>query len=421
MKKNSFKIGLGLALMFSGVAGAGTSVGNFRRLFQKEFDFEVRHPDTWVLTTVSGTSSEGTAETWELTNSPAVPEPETQSKIEFAFLREFPAKNQNELLQEIQRRHPKLVWNAVKNPDFTGFRSMPIEAPRATLVNMEYYLTEAKKAVRIDIHRNAAKNGAAESEVILSTIRKPSLPMFVESVTYDKNSYQVGDRACIFVKVDALKANGEPSLTLGLTGELKHWLFRDRKFDEESGTFKICQTLTRAMPSQGLFIETLNINNGTSPVSCHRQSERLLCKAAKLERLSNSIQEPVFKNESVDSEGPQVLRFVATADQKGFVVDVSDPAGVAFAQIDFQESGSTTKKQMILFEDELKDPQHVYEVPKSVLAPGFNLVRQVTLFDKVGNVTMLSASDASQKVYKLVYAKKNSEPSRIPYVSIRKY
>lgn len=407
-------------LMFGLMAGAGTSVGNFKRLFESEFDFEVRYPDSWTLQAVANLKSEETVDNWLVINSPTVSDPAKQSHIQFAFVKDFPAKNQDELLKEIKTRHPGLEWQAVNNPDFVGFQSTPTAVAQGSLQNMEYYLADIGKVVRIDITRNAEKNGAAESDLILSTIRKPSIPISIDSVSYSQAVYKPGDRACITLHVDALKAAEQPTVTLTLKGELKQWIYRDQKFNAEAGTFEVCQTMTRAMPTTALFIEQAMIENGLSTIVCNRPKDRLVCKTPRAEKVSNPIQEPIFKNDSPDMAGPQVARFTATADQKGFTLDVHDESGVAFAQVDFQDNSFSTQRQMILFEDDLKDPQHVYAVPTRILAPGFNLIRRLTLFDKIGNVTLLYANDATQKNYQSIFNQRKSELSSIPYVSVVK-
>lgn len=404
-------------LIFCFTAGAGTSVGNFNRQVQKEFDFEVRYPDNWKLIVQSGVTSETSIEHWKVSNSLTVPDPLFQSMSNFSFVRGFPANNETELLREIEKRHPQARWTKVNNPDLVGFESDQVNNQQGSYVNTEYYLADTQKVVQIENKRNAFQNGAAELDLILSTIRKPSRPLYIESVDFNQISYKVGDRACLYIHVDALKVSDNPQIIVRLKQENRLWLFRDSKWDAEKSRFEICQNINRSMLKDALVIESVVITDGLLFIPCKQNGDQIDCPGNKL---SKPIIFPPIENPSPDLVGPEISYFAATPDQKGFVIHSQDESGVAFIQIDFSAEGQGQKKQMILYEDELRDFSKPYRIPLDLLKPGYNLISKVTAFDKIGNVTLMTAQNPDKKNYSRIFKDKNTEDSGIPYVSILK-
>jgi hypothetical protein len=406
-------------LLISFWAGAGTSVGNFGHRDQLEFDFRIMYASNWRLEASAGTRST-LREEWLLSNQSNQVLTEQASSIRAQFLLQFPAKDVKELLAEIQKLHPNEMWNPIHNPEIDGFYSSQKTIAPGRTKNLEYYFSKPGQVVQLETIRSDVANGAAEVEVTLSTIRRPSQAPKINSITMDKGSndvYHPGDRACYYIEIDSMKADDSLNLNgFEIQGIPNYWSFQDVRWNGPKNRFEVCQNLTTALPEDGLRIQSFSISWGQSSLYCWGKSEVLSCQSSGPQKpIELKVSYPKFSNPTPDREGPHVVRFEKT-ETGALILKATDVSGVQIAKASFQ-FGKDSEKAIVFYSDELMESGGAKEVPRSLLYPGFNLISTIKLFDRLGNITVLTAVPG-EKNYMITNNRGVESLSTIPLISV---
>jgi hypothetical protein len=415
---------LGILFLFTIAAGAGTSVGNFNFVTQYSFDFRLGYPNPWTWKKVSSTDP-NEVENWYISNNGSVTDPNRVSSAAVAFMDNFPAKNSQELLREIQKRHPQLQWKPNTNPDFSvSFVSNQVFITPDKTQSFEYYFSELNKVVRIESIRDSFKNGAAELDTILSTIRRPSgYPQILSITSLQPNQTQVnvGDNFCYKMELD-LRRNDftkENLTSFDIKGAPDHWSFKSIQWNQAESSMVVCMKVTQRFGSDGLSIRSLVISgSGGAYTYCHLMtSSQLECqRGSQVEKVNYTV--PTVNNKNPDTQGPKISSVQVGTKPNSIKFDASDVSGLSIGSITLDSSHMPPDKDsLVIYDDQMKQSPFEIEIKSSRLFPGYTRVINVILHDSVGNSSQLKAEEG-QMNYMLYSSGSNPIETKIPVISI---
>ncbi len=412
-----------LILMMAGApAGAGTSVGNFNFKTQIEFDFRFGFPKDWQWERQTPSANE--VDRWSVSNF-AKAGSEKSSTAYFTFLSPFPASTDLELRREITRLHPSLVWKEISNPDFSiGYVSNQVFIGSGRTRSFEYYFSDEKKVVRIEVIRDQTVNGASEIDTILTTIRRPSgMPKILSIKSEANRKYKVGSQACYLIEVDLLKNNfdDETLNRIDVKGAHAHWSFKTVTWIKKETSFRVCVPVTERFAKDGLVITSLSLSpSGAPSLTCNDSSreakQRLTCLGNPKYDINYAA--PEVDNPAPIRRAPEIKSMSLGKRKTSVRLIIDSPIELASGELILDSTAEGARRgSVVLYEDELRGRDFEIAVDPKRLNSGFTRVLEVVLTDKVGNATMLKAKP-SETHYSLYRTDSSPVRTDIPVLSL---
>lgn len=416
----TFQLSVGATLS----ALAGTAVGNFNFIQQKQFDFRMGYPKTWNLYDRNGNRLVE-VDGWFLTNIAQVKDEARASSIRLTFLDNYPAKNDQELLAEIKKAHPQLKWKALNNPDFSvGFSSDQIYVDKNRTQNFEYYFSQKNKVIRIETFRDGTMDGATDVAAILSTIRRTSgKPKIVSISSSQKGPVKVGETFCFRTEVDVLTTDyTATSLTsFEIKGAYKHWSFKTITWDQKDSAFQICFKINEHFAENGLEIDSLSLS-ASGPgqsTSCDGSPEQSKLVLTCGESNKINYQVPKVLNPQPITQAPQITAIALGATPQSIVISYQSALPLAIGELTYEgskvSSGTTSQ---VIYKDQIRGNMAEIEIDPTQISSGFQRILSVMLTDKVGNMGMLQAK-AGEAFYKFYSINQPPQQTKIAVISIQ--
>jgi hypothetical protein len=386
--------------VFGGV-GAGNEYNHF---VNPGFDFHIAAPRTWACDNcesafdarpaAKGKHLAEEATLWRLEA------PEATSWIDIAFISDFPAENEAELLTAIQARHPDVEWYGFDRGRFVGYTST--NAGDAANEATEYYLVDKRLVIKLSWKKDGdLPDRAREIDLIKYSIDRSSAPAKIKAIRTEKDgAYKVGDTACFDVEVDDLRSgyDAQSLEDFRIVGTPDHWNFKTVAWVGENNWFKVCYVVLSSFGADGLQVRGLRVSTGNSTLSCeqpkaadsrHAGPTDLLCASDDGESARVAPDVAPVDNPSPDQEGPAITALELDAEKMTLKITASDAAGLGMGEATGR-LGTTP-----FYPDQLTAGVAV-DIAAS-LGPGWNTIERLVVFDGNGLPTMLRAPKAAKR------------------------
>lgn len=426
---NKFLFLFVIFILWSLPSWSGTAVGNFNFIVEPQFDFRLGYPPNWKWEKEKALSQNPNPSVlWQIDNSTLVPNPIQQSSLVLRFIKNFPAQNDVELLNEIKKLHPTYQWNKLQNPDFVvGYVSDQIYSDQQSTLSYEYYFSEKNKVIQVEVKRNKANQGATEIDTILSTIRRESHGPRVISVSPTPETparVKVGDTACYNIGVDILSTNYSQNnlQEVEVRGVLPHWSFKRITWNQKETSYRACFKVSPRFGSDGLILKGLRIETLAAGTSCRDTSKNekneLTCSSSH-EITVIHYKAPIVENSAPKDKPPQIQKISLSENQMGLKFQVATELQLRIGEIvlDWTSPTSVKRASFVLYEDMLVGKDFEIQLDPERLPKGFTRVYSIMLIDEVGNTTLLRA-DPGQSFYTLLTSHQNPQTSQFRVLSV---
>lgn len=398
---------LSLLLFFASFCFAGTGVGNFSYISEKEFDFRIGYDSqNWSL---EGREEQRVSQKmWTISNSKKVTDSQNVSLLNISFIDSIQVKNDNELLQEIKKLHPEYQWKKLTNPDFSiGYVSNQIWLNQQRTRSFEYYFSRENVVIQIEVYRDKTMNGSTDIDLILSTIRRPSSSVSLESIQpAATNAVQVGETACYQIKVDQVghQFQDESVSRFEVKGVLPHWSFKAITWNKEKSLFDVCFKISSRFDQDGLLIQELFISpiEGSNLTCTHDSTDNkgnasMKCRSSN----SNDVQKINYLYQKVVNNKPTVTAPVIQSIQIGsqsnsLRLRTTSSAPLAVGKVVIDGNYITRGNTFLIYPDQMPGNEFEFVLDKKRLPSGFSKIQSISLTDQVGNSVELRSTGASE-------------------------
>ncbi len=445
---------LALNLLFAPLARAGWGVGSEFAPYKKVgFDFAMAYPIDWQLEEESprlGKCAEfGCYQEAKVNNKLEFPLETSEVRVRFY---QGLTSGVDELIKTvIPSRHPEIPkWEprGENGPYYLSITSGEREGKNSKeRITQEYYFIGPGQVIQIESHSYSAGNGLYWVEKIRSSINHSSKGPEVTDISWDKEKYVPGERACLTITVlDSPGAVGPDTLTRvdleGDTGGIferkvdfsvygEHKLVNNSRSNsacfvpigsnqnksdtpapqrnKEKSRYQIEIKIQNYFDATDLRIRSLmftNRNDGATICSPGLQKDGLFSCINSTDK-NRDITYPYISsaevsNSSRDFESPIVTKLQVVEDHL-LNIEASDKSGIAFVILELDD---TDKNTILLFPDQIGKDKWVDLKDKGKW--GRNNINRVLVVDTNKLYTVFKANQQGRYECKKSELKKNS-------------